>query len=182
VQTFDLLGGPEIAQFFLRLISHTTSLTATEKTMIAAILGEGGMRYQEVYIAEGGGLNLIFRWNGNLAFTAWYTICLPQAPANRTRTNRALLVHELTHVYQYEKLGSRYLTEAIYMLIKTRRDCYGYGGTAGLARAHEQKSCFADFNREQQAQIVQDYFSRQRNGEDVAAYEPFIQQLQKGVL
>jgi hypothetical protein len=182
VHCFDWLGGPRIAQIFLRFIAYSTPLTADEIATMKAILGENGLRYDTVRIAQDGGLNFIFRWNGNLAFTAWYTICLPQVPAAHSRGNRALLVHELTHVYQYEKVGTRYMTEAIYMLIKTRRDCYQYGGTAGLIQAHQQQKRFADFNREQQAQIIQDYYARQEKGADVAAYLPFVQQLREGLL
>lgn len=178
VQLFDLFGGPELAQIFLRLLAHTTPLTAAETAVIRDIIGLQ-MRFVDVRLAEGGLTKWIFRVNGNLAFTAWHTIFLPQTPA-RSRQNTALLVHEMTHVYQYEQVGTRYMTEAIYMLITTRRNCYQYGGSAGLAQAHAQQLSLADFNREQQAQIAQDYFCLQIAGEDVTSYLPYVDELQHG--
>ncbi len=182
VQWFDLIGGPEIIQLLFHLFINTTPLTPDEIATMTAILGPKAMRYQDVRIATGGILTFIFKWNGNLAFTAWHTISLPPAPAHHTRANRGLLVHELLHVYQYENVGSRYMTEAIYVLIKTRRDCYQYGGITGLREAAHQQRRYAQFNREQQAQIVQDYYNRQLNGLDVATYQPYIQQLRDGQL
>ncbi|MCL4261800.1 MAG: DUF4157 domain-containing protein [Anaerolineae bacterium] len=178
VQLFDLFGSPELAQIFLRLLAHTTPLTAAETAVIRDIIGLQ-MRFTDVRLAEGGLAKWIFRFNGNLAFTAWHTIFLPQTPA-RSRQNTALLVHEMTHVYQYEQVGTRYMTEAIYMLITTRRNCYQYGGSAGLARAHTQQIALADFNREQQAQIAQDYFCLHIAGEDVTPYLPYMDGLQHG--
>lgn len=180
VQLFDLVGGPELAQIFLRMLAHTTPLTAAETAVITDIVGIH-LRFTDVRLAEGGLARLIFRFNGNLAFTAWHTIFLPQTPS-RSRQNLALLVHELTHVYQYEQAGTRYMTEAIYMLVTTHRDCYTYGGAAGLAQAHENQKPLSSFNREQQAQIVQDYFSLQAAGEEVAAYLPYVDELRHGRL
>lgn len=180
VQLFDLAGGPELAQIFLRLWAHTTPLTAAETAVITDIIGIH-LRFTDVRLAEGGLARLIFRFNGNLAFTAWHTIFLPQTPS-RSRQNLALLVHELTHIYQYEQAGTRYMTEAIYMLVTTRRDCYAYGGAAGLAQAHENHRPLSSFNREQQAQIVQDYFSLLAAGEEVAAYLPYVDELRHGRL
>jgi hypothetical protein len=40
----------------------------------------------------------------------------------------------------------------------------------------------ANFNREQQAQIAQDYYTATCTHEDTAAYEPFIRQLRAGEL
>ena len=85
-------------------------------------------------------------------------------------------MHELTHVYQYEQVGSRYLGEAIYILIKTKRDCYRYGGRDGLRAVKAKNGRFSDFNREQQAMIVQDYFTAMERGEETAVYTPFIEQ------
>ena len=124
-------------------------------------------------------MDWIFAHNGNLAFTTWHTVNFPRN-GRHTRANRAILVHEVAHVYQYEQVGSRYLGEAIYMLIKTKRDCYAYGGVEGLQQDWAAGKRYRDYNREQQAQIVQDYFSRCERGQDVAAYEPFMVEVRLG--
>jgi len=183
---FDLLGGPEVAQCLTHLITNTTPLTGDEIATISSVLGPSGLRNGEVRIAEGGLLELIFRANGRLAYTTWRTIHFPgdhgSRMTNHTRSNTALLVHELFHVYQYEHVGSRYLGEAIYMLVKTRRDCYDYGYVQGLKEAYTAGKRFRDFNREQQAQIVRDYYVLRTRGDDVSVYEPYLAQLLQGEL
>lgn len=185
VQLFDLVGGPEICQFVMHLGMHTTPLTAAEMTAVQPIFGSHNLRYQDVRIAQGGILHLIFRYNGGLAFATWYTIHLPvkregeERTAVSTRQNLPLLVHELTHVFQYHHVGSRYLGEAIYYLITTNRNCYQYGGPANLRACYQQGKHFRHFNREQQAQIIQDYFTHHCQSQDTAAYEPFLVQLRQ---
>jgi len=181
VQIFDLAGGPEIAQFFMHLITRTTPLTGSEIALIAGVLGPNAIRFGDVRVAEGGLLHLVFKYNGNLAFATWHTVYLPRT-GRHTRANLPVVVHELTHVYQYECVGSRYLGEAIYLLIKTQRDCYNYGGVVGLQSACAAGRCYADFNREQQAKITQDYFDLREKGSDVTAYEPFMAQVRAGEL
>lgn len=180
-QLFDLLGGPEIFQFIMHLITRTTPLTGEEIADISAVLGPNALRYEDIRVAEGGLFDYIFKLNGNLAFATWHTVNMPRE-GHHTRANRAILVHELTHVYQYERVGTRYLGEAIYMLIKTKRDCYNYGAAAGLQQACASGHTYRDFNREQQAQITQDYFTLRQRGADVTAYEPFIAQAQAGII
>ncbi|MEM7116438.1 MAG: hypothetical protein AAF614_28645 [Chloroflexota bacterium] len=185
-QLFDLVGGPEIAQFFMHLIGKTTPLTGEEIAMISSVLGPNAMRYGDIRVVEGGLYNYIFKMNGHLAFATWHSINLPVDNAMKgwghTRQNRAIVVHELTHVYQYEQVGTRYLGEAIYMLIKTKRDCYNYGGEPGLVDACGQGKRYRDYNREQQAKITQDYFTLREQGIDVTSYEPFINQARAGEL
>jgi hypothetical protein len=178
---FDLVGGPEIGQFLMRLGGQATPLTAAEMAAISSALGPRSLRFGEVRVVEGGLFDWVFRLNGNLAFAVWHSICLPRS-GRHTRANLALVVHELTHVYQYERVGTRYLGEAIYWLVKTRRDCYQYGGPQGLATACIAGRHFRDFNREQQAMIIQDYYTRQQQGADVGAYLPFIAQARAGDL
>lgn len=178
-QLFDLAGGPEIAQFFVRSVTHSTPLTEQEVAMVTAVFGPHALRFDEVRVAEGGLLDLVFHYNGNLAFAIWRTICLPHTGPH-TRAARPIVVHELTHVYQYENIGSRYLGEAVYVLIKTRRDCYNYGGGAGLGQAWQEGRCYRDYNREQQAKITQDYYFLREEGSDVTAYEPFMAQVRAG--
>ncbi len=185
-QSFDLIGGPEILQFLTHLITNTTPLTDDEIAMISSILGPDKMRYKEIRVAEGGLLESIFRRNGSLAFSTWRTVHFPKHDGGRrhphTRSNLPIVVHELTHVYQYHQVGSRYLGEAIYQLIKTKRNCYDYGFIKGLESAAAAGKKFSDFNREQQAQIVQDYFTLLQKEADVTAYEPFIRQLRDGAI
>jgi len=176
---FDLFGGPEALEFLLHLLTKTTPLSGDEVAMISAILGPEAMRYGDVRVVEGGLFDLIFKLNGNLAFATWHSINLP-CIGRHTRENRSIVVHELTHVYQYERVGSRYLGEAIYMLIKTKRDCYNYGGSAGLSEACLAGQKYRHFNREQQAMITQDYYSRGQIGLDVSTYEPFIIEVRSG--
>ena len=181
VQLFDLVGGPELCQFVMHLGMHTTPLTADELAKAQALFGAKNLRYRDVRVAEGGILNFIFRHNGGLAFATWYTVHLPyvKGTAVSSRHNLPLLIHELTHVFQYHNVGSRYLGEAIYYLITTQRDCYRYGGQDGLQACWQQGQRFRQFNREQQAQIIQDYFTRLQANEDVAAYLPYVSQLQQ---
>ena len=185
VQLFDLVGGPEICQLVMHLGMHTTPLTAAEMTAVQPIFGPHNLRYHDVRVAQGGILHLIFRYNGGLAFATWYTIHLPmkreegEGTAVSSRQNLPLLVHELTHVFQYHHVGSRYLGEAIYYLVTTSRNCYQYGGHANLRTCHQQGQRFCHFNREQQAQIIQDYFTQHRQNQDTSAYEPFLVQLRQ---
>lgn len=180
-QIFDLFGGPELGEFLMHLVTKTTPLTPKEINMIAGVLGQDALRFSDIRVVEGGLFDLIFKLNGNLAFATWHSINLPRT-GKHTRANLPIVVHELTHVYQYERVGTRYLGEAIYMLIKTKRDCYNYGGLAGLTDACAVGTCYSDFNREQQAKITQDYFYYCERDADVTAFEPFITQVRAGEL
>jgi hypothetical protein len=175
-QIFDLLGGPELGEFLMHLFTRTTPLTPAEINIIASVLGPDALRFGDVRVVEGGIFDWVFKINGNLAFATWHAINLPRF-GRHTRQNLPIVVHELTHVYQYECVGSRYLGEAIYMLIKTKRDCYNYGGQSGLQTACTVGKCYRDFNREQQAKITQDFYDLNAQGKDVTAYEPFIAQV-----
>ena len=179
-QLFDLVGGPELAQFLFHFFMNTTPLTAEEIDLMSDIAGPSAIRYREVRVAQGGLLNIVFKLNGNLAFATWRTINIPRM-GQHTRENQFLLAHELTHVYQYEQIGTRYLGEAIFMLVKTKRDCYDYGGQDGLRLACVSGIRYRDYNREQQAMIVQDYCFLDHAGRDVSVYRPFIEELRKGL-
>lgn len=180
-EIFDLVGGPEIGEFFLRMIARSTPLTGEELGKVAEVFGPEGLRFGDMRITEGGLLeNVIFRFNGNLAFATWHTVHLPLT-GRHTRESWPLVMHELTHVYQYENVGSRYLGEAIYMLIKTKRDCYNYGFIDGLTAAIKDGKPYSGYNREQQAMIVQDFVAlceKGREGE-TAVYQPFLAQLRE---
>jgi Ca2+-binding RTX toxin-like protein len=66
-----------------------------------------------------------------------------------------ILIHELTHIWQYEEGGLVYIPEAIGA---QRSGGYDYFGVAGLRAAMSQGLDFTAFNREQQGDIARDYY------------------------
>ena len=182
---FDLAGGPELAELVLHIVTHSTPLTAGERAAGAEILGAHALRWDEVRVAQGGLLNLIFRRNGGRAFAAWHTICLPGTGLH-VRENLGLIVHELVHVYQYELLGAAYMIEAL--LAQRSVEGYNYGAARDLRQGHAEGKRYSSYNHEQQAQIAQDYYmlshqtaehepEQQQIAESCACYEPHIREL-----
>jgi len=108
---FDLIGGPELAEFVMHAFSKTTLLTPDEITAGEEVLDTGAIRWDQVRVAEGGFLNAVFALNKGRAFTSFHTINIPSTGPH-SRTHREIMVHEMTHVYQYERAGSVYLGQA----------------------------------------------------------------------
>jgi hypothetical protein len=176
LEVLDLIGVPEIFAFIWRMVTRVSPLTGEEIAAASLVLGPRALRYQDVRVAEGGVLRWIFKRNGNRGFATFHTVNLPET-GHHQRSNIEILVHEIIHVYQYERAGSRYFAEA---LLGLHEEGYGYGGPEGLIAAAGKGKRFADFNREQQAQIAQDYLAALRLRAPIAPYEPFIEQLRKG--
>lgn len=168
---FDLLGGPEAMQLVMHMGMKTTPLAPTEIVAITSVLGPDAIDFREVRVAERGILSLVFRLNGGRAFATWHTIHLPSG----RREDLSLLVHEATHVYQYERVGSVYIGEALYAQRQLGRNCYDYGGPAGP----EGGAPYHTFNREAQAQIAQDFYRCHTAGEEVSAYFPYLAALRQ---
>ncbi|PKB71256.1 MAG: hypothetical protein BZY87_06480 [SAR202 cluster bacterium Io17-Chloro-G6] len=105
LKVFDFLRGPRIFQLVWHLLTGVSRLTQDEKDAAGQVLGPGAVRYASVRVAEGRVLRLIFKLNRNRAFTLFHTINLP-ASGHHSRGNLDLLVHEMVHVRQFEKVGS----------------------------------------------------------------------------
>jgi len=91
---------PKILQVLLRLLTHASILTAEELEAAGSVLGPEAVQYPKVRIAEGG------------VMTLFRTINLP-AKGHHPRRHLKLLVHEMVHVKQFEKVGSVYLAQAV---------------------------------------------------------------------
>ena len=65
------------------------------------------------------------------------------------------LVHECVHVWQYQNIGTRYTTDALGAMAIYGRDA-PYNWEAELARGNTD---WSDFNREAQAQLIQDVWN-----------------------
>jgi uncharacterized protein DUF4157 len=167
----DLVGGPEIVEFVLHLLSFATPLTAEQTAAGQLVLGKKAIRWNQVRVAQGGIWWLIFWLNGNRAVTTFHTINLPSG------TDLPTVVHELTHVYQYERAGSIYIGQAIHA---QATEGYEYGDLEAKRKAGKH---YRDFNREQQAQIAEDYFKRlTQASEPTTEFDPYIAELRAGDL
>ncbi|MFK7934402.1 MAG: hypothetical protein AB8G22_12895 [Saprospiraceae bacterium] len=104
------------------------------------------------------------------------------------KMNNALLLHELTHVWQYENLGATYIPRAL--RAQHSEMGYNYGGVEALKEARSNQQTIYHFNLEQQADIVMDYYHL-REGycaqwdatasfQDLPVYEYFVDQLKAG--
>jgi hypothetical protein len=93
-----------------------------------------------------------------------------------------VLIHELVHVWQYQKFGAGYITCAL--KAQKSKSGYNYADTEGW----HLKPSILNFNAEQQGDLVQDYF-RIKNGasaewtsckkQDLVLYEKFIMEMRK---
>jgi hypothetical protein len=90
------------------------------------------------------------------------------------------LVHELTHVWQYQHGGYRYAFDAVRKQLRHGASAYDYGAENGLKAAAARHTSLSDFNPEQQGAIVADYYLRRKVGLATAAWEPFIAELRAG--
>ena len=99
---------------------------------------------------------------------------------------KSTFIHELMHVWQYEKTGAIYMLHALRAQHSTMG--YNYGGVETLKRYLANEKDITDFNPEQQADIVTDYFLL-KNGQlpqwgngrqkDLGIYKKFIEDLDK---
>ena len=76
--------------------------------------------------------------------------------------SEATFIHELVHIWQYQKLGSVYIPRALSAQLSD--EGYDYGGIANLVKAVENGRRLKDFNLEQQGDIIADYYRIKRGG------------------
>lgn len=68
----------------------------------------------------------------------------------------AILIHELMHIWQYEKVGLVYISRALWA--QYSKEGYDYGGPERIWAAMQDGQSLAAFNYEQQAEVIADYF------------------------
>lgn len=177
---FDWLAGPALFQAILHRLVDTRPLTEDEIEAARAVLGAGALQYERVRVCSGGFLDRIFARNASRAFTTFHTLNLPAG------TKLEIVVHELAHVCQYERVGTRYMFEALLAQIELGGEAYHYGGAKGLLEDFRARKLYSAYNREQQAQIIQDYYrwkveaKGQLDEEQSQAYLAYLDDLLSG--
>lgn len=97
------------------------------------------------------------------------------------KMSKAILVHELVHVWQYQKFGSLYIPRAL--TAQWSAVGYDYGGLQALYHDMLEGGRFIDYNFEQQGDIFQHYYSLQQesalpaNAMHIAVYAYFAEQV-----
>ena len=87
------------------------------------------------------------------------------------------LVHELTHSWQFQHIGWKYLIKALRAQFRDKENAYEYGGADGLVKSRQKSIVFTQFNPEQQGNIVQAYYLRKRKEQDIEPWQPYIDDL-----
>ena len=185
IRMLELFGITDALQFVWGLIFHTRNLTDAERAASELVHGKSLIPYWEVRVDEGSYMVKLGKWlnsfkDPNAQERAITTMHIIQAPKGM---DLETTVHELTHVVQYEKTGAVYMPQALHGQASAMG--YDYGD---LAKALADGKHYKDFNREQQAQIAEDYYVVKTTGTPgrykatEAQLDPFVAEMRKGEL
>jgi len=120
-----------------------------------------------------------------LGNTCYFPVRLLEAPvplSHPDHTKIAWLIHELTHVWQYQHMGWGYLGKALQTQLTQGAKAYEFGGEAGLVEAYQQGKKLTSFNLEQQGDICRSYYNQLCAGADISAWQPYIAELQQATI
>lgn len=104
-----------------------------------------------------------------------------QVNFNATISND-VFIHEVVHIWQYQLFGAVY----IYFAWKAQisKEGYDYGKVPALIKGIQEGKLFHEFNFEQQAEIIQDYFrntnfsnSNQIQSKELLAYTKYLNEM-----
>ncbi|MET8336011.1 eCIS core domain-containing protein [Streptosporangium canum] len=147
-------------------------LTPAERAEAQLVFGPG-LDYSRVRIVEDP------LWGaGDTARTLPSVISFP--PGSSTSPGYLpLLIHELTHTWQYQHGVGVARTGTTAFLCWLGIQSYNYGGEPELIARTKAGQGLSSFNTEQQGDIARDFYLRQKAGESTSAWAPFVAELQK---
>jgi hypothetical protein len=89
------------------------------------------------------------------------------------------LIHELTHAWQYQHDGIIYLYQAVFKSPTYQYAPTGQSQDDALKGFSKAGRVFRDFNREQQGDIVRDYYFFLKQQRDVSAWDAYLKELRE---
>jgi hypothetical protein len=147
----DLLAIPELYETLQDVIKwRSRPLLDAERVLLYPIFGES-LDYDRVRIDERAYLGPP-QWK--ICYVSFYTINA------WGRMGPALLIHEMVHVWQFQHWGSVYIPRAL--RAQYSEEGYNYGGAPRVANWARQQARLEDFNPEQQADLIADYWRIQQ--------------------
>jgi hypothetical protein len=183
VHALEVTGIVDALQLIWGMIFHTRELTEPEIRASRDVHGDHLIPYAKTRVDQHSYLVRLGKWvnqlfgdknAGERAITTFHIIHAPEV------LDLPTAVHELTHVAQYEHVGAVYMPQALHG--QTSEMGYDYGD---LVKARTEGRHYKDFNREQQAQIAEDYYLVTHGGVAMfggaaADLRPFIDEMQAG--
>jgi hypothetical protein len=149
IDLLEIFGAGELLETVNEFVKfNTRALSSREVTRAESVFGKS-IDLSLVRIDERAVLGPAFT---KRAFTSFHTINAWGGLED------SILIHELTHVWQYERAGAVYMAQALHAQIRRGLGAYDYGGPAGLRAARTKGMRLTGFNREEQAQVVQDFY------------------------
>lgn len=171
----DLLGVAEVYETLNDLIKfNSRPLREAEERLARQVFGST-INYSRVRIDK---YALIGPKQYKICYVSFYIINAWGA------MSKSIFVHELVHVWQYQRLGICYIPRALGA--QRTVEGYNYGGVEALKTAINEGKQLLDFNFEQQADIITDYYRLSVNlpvqwgyatQEDIPIYQYFADQL-----
>lgn len=147
LDVLEIMGIGEVYETLMDFIKfNTRSLNGAERALASSVFG-ASINLDLVRIDEAAIIGPAF---SGRAYTSFHTI------NNWGKLDNETLIHELTHVWQYERAGAVYMPQAIHAQVWG--EGYTYGGAAGLKKKQNAGQGYGSLNREQQAEVVQDFY------------------------
>ena len=172
---FDIVALPELYVTFFDFVKwNTRPLSPHEKKLAKSVFGNA-IRLDEVRIDNKARIGC---QNRNIVYVSYTTINAWGSIRPET------FIHELVHVWEFQQMGGAYIPRAL--RAQRTKHGYNYGGPKFLNEAMQKGQKLTDFNLEQQADLICDYFSIKEglkptwgkgNEADLPVYQYFVSQL-----
>lgn len=172
----DLLGLSEFYEGISAFLKWSTRPLTPDELHLAQSIYGSTIRWERVRIDERA-------WLGPRTFRLCYVsgfLINSWGPMPSS-----IFIHELMHVWQYQQIGLVYIPRALRAFHSIEN--YNYGGWLSLEMVKQKGGSLWDFNLEQQADIIADYY-RIRSGErphwgnagvpQLEVYQYFVDQLE----
>ncbi|MCU0346552.1 MAG: hypothetical protein MUC59_06400 [Saprospiraceae bacterium] len=144
----DFLGVPALYETLMDFVKwNTRPLTPLERKLASSVFGEA-LRLDAICVDDRARVGSKKR---NIVYVSFFTINA------WGKIQPATFIHELVHVWQYQEMGAAYMSRAL--RAQRTKEGYNYGGVEQLREARQRGAQLTDFNLEQQADIVSDYFA-----------------------
>lgn len=143
----DLLAIPEIYETLADWLKwNSRPLTHNERALLFPLFGDS-IHYDRIRIDE---RSFIGPPQWKICYVSFYAI------NSWGPMHDALLIHEVVHIWQFQQMGSVYIPRAL--AAQFSQEGYNYGGAPRVVNLARQGARLHDFNLEQQADLVADYW------------------------